>query len=697
MTSGADGDAPPAGDRRRIGAAALLFLLTFAGAALLFHGRSLYDSDAYYHLAIARQFVEDGVRDARLPLRASLLGPDTFADKEAFFHVLLMPFAWGDGLDAAVDPAAGTRLMHRGAIALALFIAAIVTVIGVLARRAIGPWGLLLGPATVLLSTDLAWRLVRLRAELLSLPLLLIALALAASGRVRWLALVVAVYTLGYTAFHALVGLLGLLFVLWAWRTGRPPWRLALYVALGAAAGLLLHPHFPDNLTLWIVQNVQFFAEKGQLDVGTEIRPLRSDVILMVHLGLIALLVSLVRAAVPASDAPPSDAPGADAPADASGDAAAREIELRYAEAFTLAALIFGALYLLMSRFVLYAVPLTVLATLFQLRARGLRIGAWARLPGRGAVPLALALALALALGAPELVRQHARFLTRTDPGPEQARFVDREQVGAALPAGARVAAPWRQTPIYLLWAPQASYLNVLDPLFMAHGHPTIYDAQRALFDGRDPDPVLTAATVLASDHLAYGVPSQPAALTARLVADPRIAVRHRASNLVAALRPAPDAFVLDWRLVTAATGLPPSRDALAALPRYPRLAAPSGALEGYVDGRRALGGAAASAGQCVAFARAVPPVADGDDRLLTLAPVGPTTVWWNTRVVLRLDASLGAHLDAGVALALPFAEAADPADGADVLTIATCAASPSAASTVVDGAIGFYLLRASS
>ena len=39
---------------------------------------------------------------------------------------------------------------------------------------------------------------------------------------------------------------------------------------------------------------------------------------------------------------------------------------------------------------------------------------------------------------------------------------------GAGMPPGARVASPWIETGFYVLWAPQAVYLNVLDPLFLA-------------------------------------------------------------------------------------------------------------------------------------------------------------------------------------------------------------------------------------
>ena len=99
-------------------------------------------------------------------------------------------------------------------------------------------------------------------------------------------------------------------------------------------------------------------------------------------------------------------------------------------------------------------------------------------------------------MSAPVSLGELARYRERNSPGPEQVRVTDRLALAAKLPAGARVAAPWRATPLYLFWAPQASYINVLDPMFLAAVDPEAHSVQEAIFDGSEPD-VPFAATVL--------------------------------------------------------------------------------------------------------------------------------------------------------------------------------------------------------
>src|SRR5689334_14292923 len=102
---------------------ATLFVVYFALiAALVVPAHLLYDSDSYYHLAVARLYASDSLL-AKIPwARMSILGDG--GDKDSLFHIMLMPFVpWG---------AAGGR------VALALFNAAIATVIATLAMRAIG-------------------------------------------------------------------------------------------------------------------------------------------------------------------------------------------------------------------------------------------------------------------------------------------------------------------------------------------------------------------------------------------------------------------------------------------------------------------------------------------------------------------------------------------------------------------------------
>jgi hypothetical protein len=589
--------------------------------------RHLYDTDASYHLAIARQIAESGVPATLPQLRASALGAaDGFGDKELGFHLLLAP------LVRFLEP------IRAGQVALALLGAALFTLIATLGRPLLGRWAwalpLLVAPG----SLEVAWRLVRLRPELLSLLLFIVAIDLAARGRHRWLGAVALVYALSYTAFHAFVGY----FVLWFLVDGatRRGWRIerALYPALGAGIGLLVHPNFPANLRIWTLQNLDFFAAKATLDVGSEIAPQSTAVAFTANLGWLLGALALVACTRlrTADDAPPN----------------APDLQAERARGFALAATVFGVLWLLMSRFSIYAFPFATLALVAHLGRE--RVFAPRRvLPalfGRRAAAawlVAPALLTMLWTGSQEL----RRFRQRNDPGPNLERLRDREAWAAALPQGAHVAARWQQTPIYLLAAPWGRYLNALDPIFMARPYPEVYARQRRLFLGDEPDPAMALATALDSRFVAFGATEPTGDLKMRLDHDPRFVARYGGNNWLYELAPAGAArdFVVDWRLVPASAGTPPV-DGIdgSSWPRYPVSVDPAlRALEAFADLRRIPSGDAES--YCFLFAR---PAAN-DETEIELSAWGPTTVWQGQRRLVEVPGAR-AVLGRGTIVRLP-------------------------------------------
>lgn len=563
-------DALPQGAAARFfrpaGIAAIACVCAFLVSLWLHQASALHDTDAYFHLAIARLYAEQGLVDELPALRLSLMR-DGYGDKEVLFHLLLAP------LLKVLAP------LPAGRLALALFAGLIAFLLALLASRALGRWAWLYPLWLFYASTELSWRLVRLRPELLSLSLLLLAAWLMAGRRDLALGLVAMAYTLGYTAFHAFLGLVFFCFVAFglleaglAWR--RWPWRMLLYSWLGAGLGLILHPHFPKNLLIWWVQNVVFFGHKAELDVGTEIKPNTTDVVLMVHLGLFATLLVLLWAARRR--------------AELDGEAAAEErcFDRRLFASVAIFAAAFGLLYALMSRFSLYFWPFATLTILLGLKLAGREIGGSLRLGSRR-WPLAGGLALALLVSAPEAWRQLGNYRQRTSLGPNEARLRDREVMAAALPAGAKVAADWGPTATYLLWAPQALYLNALDPNFMAVPFPAEHAALRLILGGEDVDVPGRTVARLDSDYLAFPlVGHEP--LVARLGGDPRAVLLHRGSQMLYQFRPASE-LITDWRL--APGSLPPPvgpAQAIADWPAYPLAEEPRArALEGYVDGDR--------------------------------------------------------------------------------------------------------------
>lgn len=638
------------GQRRLAAEAGLVFVMAAVLGNWLFGpGQILYDTDSYFHLAIGRAYAEEGLIDELPQLRYSVLR-DGFGDKEFGFHLLLAPWT---ALSAE----------HGGRWALTFFNALLATLVGLVARWAIGPWGWLVPFWLPFASTELAWRLVRLRPELLALLLFMLGLWAAARKNYRWLAVVALVFTLSYTAFHAFVGLFGLLFLLYGWQRRSWEWQLVLYPGLGSGLAWLLHPHFPHNIRVWAVQNVSFFFNKAELDVGTEILPGSTASLLTTQLGWWIGLLCLWLAARRAGS--PSD------PRDRMAD--------RTLLAFGLAAAVFTGLYLLMSRFVLYAVPLTTLAVLIGIRARGRRLGPWIRLPGERRLPTWLALTACLAISLPEAATHLRGFRWLTDAGPGGELFEQRQALGQAIEPGANILAPWGHTAVLLYWAPQGRYLNALEPSFMAVPEPAAYEAMGRIWSGREPDIPLSAAAQLDSNYLAYSAPDMEPLLAERLASDPRIAAREFGGNSLFEFRPAPGAFELDWRLVP--TDMPQPLDSAHEIdgwPRYPRLAEPSlAALEGLVDARR-VGGAEG----CVSFVR---DLEIASRQLLTyeLASLGPSGLWLDGQRLTALPRGVEAVLGHGPRVELRLDA------GRHRLQVSSCPAE--------DGENGFYLVRRDS
>ena len=647
------GDLGRTGQKTRSALRSLSFkeaLLVVVVAALL-HGAlhfgvGLYDTDGYTHLGLARTYAEEGIPHRVETARFSVMH-EGFGDKEWLFHALLVPAVlWFSPLVA-------------GHVALIVFNVLLSLVLASIGRFLVGRWGLLLPFLLPLLSLETAWRLVRLRPELLAMSLLLVALVCLAERRPWALFATTFVFTWSYTAFHALLGVLFLASILllvgdWSRRDGldrRSLLRLFLAPPLGAVAGLVLHPHFPHNLTIWLIQNVQFFRAKNVLDAGTEIRPNLTSVMLQANLGWWLALIVFLGAVAGTASRPKKGQVGRPG----------LERYTRLTIVFGAAAASFGVLYLLMSRFSLYAFPLTTLALLSGARACDWSFGRRFRTPGLGSVPsrplVAVVVLVALVLGA----REWTRFRARTDLGPDRVRIAEWQRIDGLLPSGARVAADWRTTGVLGYWAP-ARYLNLLDPVFMAQAHPERHTVLRAVLAGDEPDVVAALRGPLDSEFLVVSVARATPHLLARLRSDPRLDVLHDGTYLL--VRDASrDRRSLDWLAdgwagLEQPTGESGRGDADV-----------EASATGFVGGRGRL-----SEGDCFTVQRRIswPSEAVG----LEFAPNGPGRLTWNQQVLISLPKGVRAIHGHGVRLPVPRtpAESFKPADADEGhLEVTTC------------------------
>lgn len=476
---------------------AVCFVLFGAMAALfLFRSEVLYDTDSYFHLFVGRVYRHAGLVD-QFPWTRFSVYRDGFGDKELLFHVLLAPFA-SSGVSTA-----------GGRLALALLIGGIAAALGALGRRAVGWWGLLTPILVFFGSVDFLGRAIRLRPELLALLLFLAAAWCAAERRHRLLGLVALAFSLAYTGFHALLALCGLWFAYSFVVERRREWLLLLYPILGTGLGLLLHPHFPHNLVVWKVQNVDFFLIASQLDVSTENRAPSLSAALRDNWGWAAACLGLWLGrgwlGVAAAKQGARDE-----------EALERQAATRELAVYTIATAAFALLYVLMLRFSIYFYAFGTLALLHAVRSLPSR----ERPVGRARLVASVALLAALLS-----VQAPARMLwgMATATGGELSREEDWAAAGRALPSGARVAADWGLTPNLLYFAPQAQFLNVLNAVFMAVPYPDEYRAWRKVLAGEAEDVVATLRDELDSDFLVVSRFFTAPRLLEQLRADPRV------------------------------------------------------------------------------------------------------------------------------------------------------------------------------
>jgi len=531
----------------------LVFFIAFTFFSWLFVQIPLiHDADSYFHLSVARLYNQQGFVDHLDWARYSIMNT-AFGDKEFVFHLLLMPFVrW---LPSELG----------GKIALALLNATTAAVIANLSIRAIGKWGLFTPVWIFGTSAAFSLRMSRLRPEILSLLILMLATWAASRKRYFWLMVLSTIYALSYTAFHVLIGLSIGWLIIYGWVYRHWEWRIPVYAIIGAAVGLAIHPNFPSNLKIWTIQNIDFFLLKSQIAVGNEIQPACIATMFSLNLGWLSGLIIFWR----------------------SMETKTVQTKTVGPECFFLVnAVAFSLLYLLMQRFSIYCIPFVTLALFFWIKNRNSEIGLWTRLPWRGRLPFTATFGLCLCTSIISTwyvyvnLRDHSVFDT--------AHRKDWHALGQVIPENAKVAAPWDAAELYVWAAPQARYINLLDPVFMFVSHPEVYLVQRNIWNGTEPDVPLALKTYLDSDYIAFPY-RKHLQLFRRMSADPRASLLYRGYTAVFKINPHTNQrFIFDWKILSDSTNWPPAvKDLEIDAAKNPKFEEPADqAYKGYIDGR---------------------------------------------------------------------------------------------------------------
>lgn len=257
-------------------------------AYIQFASLNLTGNDDYFHIKFAQIMRQQGLRPPFPWLPLTILNEAEYFDHHFLYHVLLIPFTYGDLLVGAKWAAI---IFSAGAFVMGW----------VLLRGQSVPYAALWALGFLAVSEAFLGRMLMTRVQSVSLLMLLLMLHVTFRQRYRWLAPLAFIYTWLYDAFPLLFGMIGLYIVaLWLAERRFEPAPL-LYSALGVGLGLLINPYFPNNVVFiyhHFLPKVLDLTE-AEIDVGNEWYPYRTwalvenSALALAALGVGALVAGL--------------------------------------------------------------------------------------------------------------------------------------------------------------------------------------------------------------------------------------------------------------------------------------------------------------------------------------------------------------------------------------------------------------------
>jgi hypothetical protein len=433
------------------------FLLIFGVMGWIgFSGPAILDNDGYYHIrwaAMLRQSFPRLPGFKALPL--TTLDEQHYVDHHYLFHVLLIPFTFGD-LRVGAKLAAVTFSSLGIASMFALLVG----------YRVRYRW-LWLGPL-IASSEHFLYRMSMTRAPALSLALLGIGTYLIFKRKHFWLALLSFTFVWSYSLFP-LMPAFALAYSIAVYLTERRiDLRATLASAAGIMAGVVINPYFPKNLALFREHVLMKSVADYSVDVGVEWYPYETwD---MLEVSAVAFAIYFVGLL-------------------------AFEYRDRVRDIKPLFFLIVSAMLLLLTfkarRFIEYWPPFAILFAAFTISPHLERVKfKWlARKRDKALAALAAAVAAAaLILGMGWTV-----WTAREDVKRESDPFAYRgasEWIAANTPPGSMIFnTDWDDFPMLFYYNPNYTYVAGLDPTYLYDRDQELWKMYRDITLGDEPDP----------------------------------------------------------------------------------------------------------------------------------------------------------------------------------------------------------------
>ncbi|GAB4548785.1 MAG: hypothetical protein Kow0063_43700 [Anaerolineae bacterium] len=433
--------------------------ITFLAAAQ-FSTPDLAGNDGYYHIKMAYLMRAEGLRPAFDWLPLTVLNAEEFVNHHFLFHVLLIPFTFGD-------------LRVGAKLASVIFPALAFLAIWWLLRGQKVPHAALWSLGLLVISEAFIYRMSMPRSMSLSLGVLALALHWLLTGRWGRLMPLAFFYVWLYNAFPLILVLTGVYVVAQLLIERRLAWRAPLFVGLGVALGLVINPYFPDNLIFIYRHIAPKLTEMTAIRVGSEWYAY-TTVQLMENSGLalVAFLAGILALGLNE-----------------------RRMDTRTATSF-LVAVLFGAMLFKSRRFVEYfpafalifaALAWTPLLERWQMRG-GLGMKVAPALEGLGSTWRSRALAglMILALAPAIWLNLNASRESLENSKPYQRYAQAAAWLATNTPDGARVfQTDWDDFTRLFFYNTHNTYTLGLDPTYMQLYDPELYDLWVDISKGR--------------------------------------------------------------------------------------------------------------------------------------------------------------------------------------------------------------------
>jgi len=246
---------------RALLACLIVFSTFIIGLVLIqFSTPNLPDNDGFYHIKLAELMRTEGLLPPFPWLPLTILNAREYYDHHFLFHVVLIPFTFG-------DLRLGAKWAAVSFASLAFFI------LWWLLRSQRVPFAFAWAMGLLAVSDAFLYRMSIPRAQSLSLAVLILGMYLCLKRKYLWLAPLAFIYVWLYDAFPLLLAIAMVYIVSVGLLEKRLELRPVFFVGIGILLGLFINPYFPHNLVFIYRHILPKLSETTAVSVGIEWYP----------------------------------------------------------------------------------------------------------------------------------------------------------------------------------------------------------------------------------------------------------------------------------------------------------------------------------------------------------------------------------------------------------------------------------------